>query len=68
MKAVTGLDQENALNHEDEIVTKKRIKLSSQTKKKAERQGPDVLPRTEALAVADRFFLLIQLNDCIFLT
>ena len=61
MKAVnnnndTGLDQENDLNHEDEIVTKKRIKLSSQPKKKAEKLGPDVLPRTEALTVADRFF------------
>lgn len=51
-----GGKRENLLESaDDEIVTKKRIKISSSTKKKADRQGPDVLPRTEAHAVADRF-------------
>ena len=54
---VQNEQQEDQIN---ENSSRKKIKVSLSSKKKADRQqGPDVLPGTEALVVTDRCFCLI---------
>jgi hypothetical protein len=56
---VQNEQQEDQMN---ENSSRKKIKVSSSSKKKADRQGPDVLPGTEALVVTDRCFCLIRME------